>query len=223
MDSNFSNTAQSYKMAGQAPLDAKMMVNKLSDLLDLGEDNNKAFTYHRGMIVFCHEAKNFFIWIDEFPENIYKLLPTDFQYPNGAVYDGEDYSYKKFNFVKFIDYMLSKNLSTLCQLIRKCDVPPFVTGSIVYNVPNRQQNFPLEQFDFEDKYYDANGDAYSGIRIKGGELTGIYKGNGQPLAVNDFIPLNEIGNIKFNAKNQNPAYEQIVNYVAVSSNGVESN
>lgn len=105
MDSNFSDVAQSYRIGGQAPLDSKNLVNKLSDLKDLGTNNFKAFTYYRGMVIFCNETKTWYTWVDVFVPNMPKLLQNDFEYPSGSVYDSEDYSYKKFNFVNYFVYV----------------------------------------------------------------------------------------------------------------------
>lgn len=101
MKSNFSSVGQSYEMAGQAPLDSKMMTNTLEELRELG--NNKAFSCHRGMMVFCHETNKWYIWTDVFKEGEEKVLYFDYQYPDGSIYAGIDYSKKKFNFIPFVN------------------------------------------------------------------------------------------------------------------------
>lgn len=101
MESNFSSVGQSYEMAGQAPLDSKMMTNTLEELRRLGTD--KPFSCHRGMMVFCHETNKWYVWTDVFKEGEEKVLYYDFQYPDGSIYAGIDYSKKSFNFIPFVN------------------------------------------------------------------------------------------------------------------------
>ncbi len=99
MNSNYSDTVQSYKTANQSPLDAKLMVNSVVELSDYGT-NNKAFTYYRGMLVFSHDTKQYYQWTDDFMGKE-MLFPT-FTYPLGTTFDGIDYSGLTFCFVKYI-------------------------------------------------------------------------------------------------------------------------
>ena len=57
MKNNYKDFPQSLKVSNMVPLDAKSMVNSLSELTDLGQDDNKAYTYYRGMTIYCHENK----------------------------------------------------------------------------------------------------------------------------------------------------------------------
>lgn len=127
-----------------------------------------------------------------------------------------------------------KNLFTsgqidICELIKDCplpEMPPVMYGDIAYNLPNRTANFPISTSDFTSRYYDANGDTFTSIKITGGNLTGLTKTIGgvtTPLAMGDVISVANIGNIKFSAPNQDSPYTQTVTYVAVASNGAESN
>ena len=98
-----------------------------------------------------------------------------------------------------------------------------MNGDVTYNVVNRVVNFPLNTNDFTSKYFDAEGDTFVSIKITGGDLTGLIKADLTPLAVNDIIPVNQISQIKFNGKNQDPGYTQTVTYVAINSAGQQSN
>ena len=100
MDSNYGDVAQSWRMSSQAPLDAKTMVNRLTDLTDLGTGNTKPFLYHRGMKIYCHQNKKSYEWTDDLNDNQTKLLTNDFVYPTGSEYDGINYQGLSFNFVE---------------------------------------------------------------------------------------------------------------------------
>lgn len=117
----------------------------------------------------------------------------------------------------------------ICKLIKNCEGPntnPIMVGDIAYNLPNRTANFPIQTSDFQSRYFDAEGDTFTSIKITGGNLTGLTKTIGgvtTPLAVGDIIPVANISDIKFSAANQNSAYTQTITYVAIASNGHESN
>lgn len=100
MKNNYKDFPQSLKVSNMAPLDAKSMVNSLSELTDLGQDDNKAYTYYRGMTIYCHENKKKYEWTDNLKDRT-KLLQRDFKYPRGVEFDGIDYSGLSFNFVEY--------------------------------------------------------------------------------------------------------------------------
>lgn len=99
MESNFSNTPQSYNVAGQAPLDSKLIANTLDELT--GVNASKAHTYYRGMRVYCQEDNKTYEWTDQLDGKI-KLLPEPYVYPDNTIYDNIDYSLKSFNFVEVL-------------------------------------------------------------------------------------------------------------------------
>ena len=100
MKNNYKDFPQSLKVSNMSPLDAKSMVNSLNELTDLGQDDNKAYTYYRGMTIYCHEDKKKYEWTDNLKERT-KLLDSDFVYPRGTEFDGVDYSGLSFNFVEY--------------------------------------------------------------------------------------------------------------------------
>ena len=130
-------------------------------------------------------------------------------------------------FANYIKNIFTTGLIDICELIQGCipqtNNPPVMNGDVTYNVANRVVNFPLNTNDFTSKYFDAEGDAFVSIKITGGDLTGLIKADLTPLAVNDIIPVNQISQIKFNGKNQDPGYTQTVTYVAINSAGQQSN
>ena len=103
---------QSLRLASMLPLDSKNSVSTLDELKQLGENNNKAFSYYRGLIVYCNENKTRYEWTDDLYENGIKkevLLDNDFKYPRGTKVDDIDYSNKIFNFVKYKQDFSIKN------------------------------------------------------------------------------------------------------------------
>ena len=130
-------------------------------------------------------------------------------------------------FANYIKNLFITGQIDICELIQGCtpqtNNPPVMNGDVTYNVANRVVNFPLNTNDFTSKYFDAEGDTFVSIKITGGDLTGLIKADLTPLAVNDIIPVNQISQIKFNGKNQDPGYTQTVTYVAINSAGQQSN
>ena len=95
------NIPAGLKVPTQTPLDAKLHVASQAVLSDLGSNNNLAYTYYEGMIVYCVAEKTRWEWRQGTPGQIeLKLLLNDFTYPNNLVVDGVTYSNKVFNFYK---------------------------------------------------------------------------------------------------------------------------
>lgn len=132
-------------------------------------------------------------------------------------------------FANYITNLIVTEQIDICTLIAKCqpappvDNPPVISGDIVYNVGNRTINFPVNPTDFTLRYSDPEGDAYTSVKIIGGDLTGLIKKDNSPLALNDIIPVYELSGIRFSSPNQNSVASQIVNYVAINSKGQQSN
>ena len=98
---NYSNIPGGLKIPSQIPLNAKGNIESEAVLKDLGTNNNLAFTYEKGLIVYCisegtrYEWKNVNIGAEDTG-----LLTTDFIYPDGLIANGIDYSLKRYNFFK---------------------------------------------------------------------------------------------------------------------------
>jgi len=55
----------SLEVAGQFPLDTKLYTLTIADLIDLGVDNLKAFSYYENMRVDCAEDGLQYKWVEE--------------------------------------------------------------------------------------------------------------------------------------------------------------
>lgn len=95
---DFNDIPTGLNVPSQIPLNIKEYFATLADLLNLGTDNQKAFTYYKGFRAFCVENNNIYIWKEALPELGAGLLPSNFTYPNGTQCYGVDYSNKEYNF-----------------------------------------------------------------------------------------------------------------------------
>ena len=101
MKNNYTDFPQSLRVPNMAPLDAKLQVNTLAELQDLGLGSQKAYSYYRGLMVYCLETKTRYEWTDVLEKAKDKVLEEDFTYPEGCVFDEVDYSNLSFNFIEF--------------------------------------------------------------------------------------------------------------------------
>lgn len=95
---DFNDIPTGLRVPSQIPLDIKEYFATLADMLDLGTNDNKAFTYYKGFRAYCVENDNIYIWKEAVPELGPGLLPSNFTYPNGTECFGVDYSNKEYNF-----------------------------------------------------------------------------------------------------------------------------
>jgi len=84
----------------QIPTDAKRYFVTYADMIDLGENNFKAYKYYDGMTVMCAENKKTYIW-QEVTQFDVGNLAEDFFYPANLIVNGIDYSGKKYDFVEY--------------------------------------------------------------------------------------------------------------------------
>lgn len=100
MNDNYSNVPQGYKHAGQSPLDAKVLVENLSEV-DYTVEPALPYSFYDGMIIYVFSKKKFFVWTDQIndvpSEN--HLFPETFTYASGSQYSEIDYSGKIYSFV----------------------------------------------------------------------------------------------------------------------------
>jgi hypothetical protein len=83
----------------QIPLNPKENISSEAALKDLGLNNNLAFTYEQGLIVYCRLEGTRYEWREvKSGEELTGLRDTDFIYPDGTITDDIDYSNKKYNF-----------------------------------------------------------------------------------------------------------------------------
>ena len=95
---DFNDIPTGLRVPSQIPLDIKEYFATLADLINLGTNNNKAFTYYKGFRAYCVETDKIYIWKEAVPELGPGLLPSNFTYPNGTECFGVDYSNKEYNF-----------------------------------------------------------------------------------------------------------------------------
>ena len=84
------------------PLDVKLYTTSKANLLDLGVNNNLAYTYYLGMRVYCATEREIWEWRQELIPTENRLLPTNFTYPNGLIVNDIDYSNQSYNFFKVL-------------------------------------------------------------------------------------------------------------------------
>ena len=123
-------------------------------------------------------------------------------------------------FSNYITNLIENGNIDICRLIKNCDLSHdyYIDGNVEYTVPNGVVNFNLIAQDFIDKYYDELGHSLVSVKITSGNLQGFMKGNGQPLQLNDIIPISEVNNITFTANNQSSPYTVSIGFVGINSN-----
>ncbi len=95
---NFNDIPTGLRVPSQIPLDIKEYFATLADMINLGTNNQKAFTYYKGFRAYCVENDKVYIWKEASVELGEGLLPLNFTYPNGTECFGVDYSNKEYNF-----------------------------------------------------------------------------------------------------------------------------
>jgi hypothetical protein len=96
--SNTNDIPTSLRLPAQLPLDSKLWVVSKEDLKVLGEANQLAYTYYKGLRVFCANEREQYEW-NEPQQGDTLLLTSSFVYPNGIISNGIDYSNKAYNFI----------------------------------------------------------------------------------------------------------------------------
>ena len=82
----------------QIPLDAKGYFTSQSVARNLGSNDNLAYTYEKGLQIYCAEEGTRWEWREpRYPGEV-GLRVTNFTYPNNVVIFGVDYSLKQYNF-----------------------------------------------------------------------------------------------------------------------------
>ena len=59
---DFNDIPTGLRVPSQIPLDIKEYFATLADLLNLGTNDQKAFTYYKGFRAFCVENNNIYVW-----------------------------------------------------------------------------------------------------------------------------------------------------------------
>lgn len=95
------NKLTGFRVQAQIPLNAKENVASEYILKNLGENNQLAFTYEKGLIVYCQLEGTRYEWREstlEEENNEEGLLISSFTYPAGLIVNNVDYSNKTYNF-----------------------------------------------------------------------------------------------------------------------------
>jgi len=100
---DYTNKALGLRVQTQIPLNVKEYAESEDALKNLGANNNLAFTYEKGLIVYCIEEGTRWEW-KEMEVNDVGLIPSNFIYPDNIITFGIDYSNKIYNFVKVIKF-----------------------------------------------------------------------------------------------------------------------
>jgi len=101
---DYTNKALGLRVQTQIPLNVKKYKENEESLKDLGINNNLAFIYEQGLIIYCIEEGSRWEWREvKLGEENTGLLDTDFIYPDNIITFNINYSNKSYNFFKKID------------------------------------------------------------------------------------------------------------------------
>ncbi len=95
---DYTNKALGLRVQTQIPLNVKEYTESEESLKNLGINNNLAFTYEKGLIIYCIEEGTRWEWREVQEMDPPGLIPTNFTYPDNIIVHGIDYSNKIYNF-----------------------------------------------------------------------------------------------------------------------------
>lgn len=99
----FNDLNSGVRVVTQEPLDKKLYFNTLAELINLGTNNNLAFSYYKNMRVYCVETNSIYLWRPlNSPTETGGAIIGNFTYPTGLESNGISYSNITYNF--FIEY-----------------------------------------------------------------------------------------------------------------------
>lgn len=91
------NIPTGLRVPAPAPLDSKLYVLTYNSLVSLGLSNNLAYSYYKGMVVYCVETDKYYKWRPKVGSEV-GTLTEDFTYPNPFISNGITYSGQVYNF-----------------------------------------------------------------------------------------------------------------------------
>lgn len=102
------------RVPSQSPLDVKLYVLTYAELETLGASDFKAFTYYKGMTIYCVENEKFYRWRNPVNGSEVGVLASNYTYPAGAVSFGIDYSGQVYNLFPLleVDDLAVENVGT---------------------------------------------------------------------------------------------------------------
>ena len=86
------------RVPSQYPLDAKLYALSEFQLGSLGINSNLAYTYYKGMRVYCANERTIWEWRQPNNPGETGLLPSHFVYPTGLIVNDIDYGDQEYNF-----------------------------------------------------------------------------------------------------------------------------
>ena len=96
---DYSNIPLGLKTTTQIPIDVKTYVQNESTLINLGVNNNLAYTYQKGALFYCINESTRYEWREVVGAEQGRM-PANFVYPNNITSFGIDYSNKAYNFFR---------------------------------------------------------------------------------------------------------------------------
>lgn len=91
------------RVPSQSPLDIKLYVLTYAELETLGASDFKAFTYYKGITIYCAENEKFYRWRNPVNGSEVGVLASNYTYPAGAVSFGIDYSGQVYNLFPLLE------------------------------------------------------------------------------------------------------------------------
>lgn len=101
MPQNYNNLLTGLRVQTQIPLDVKQYIQNELLLSNLGVSNNLAFTYTKGLIIYCIDEGTRWEWKPSLGSG--GLLSTDYIYPSNIITFGINYSNQAYNFYEIIN------------------------------------------------------------------------------------------------------------------------
>lgn len=101
--SDSSDLSGGIRVATQLPTVAKAYFLNIASMINLGADDNLAYSYEEGLLVYCAEKESSFRWREVLNGEV-GMMPNNFTYPSNHYCGGINYSNRIFNFfeAKFI-------------------------------------------------------------------------------------------------------------------------
>ena len=135
---DYKNIPLGLRTQTQIPLDVKEYIQNESLLSNLGVNGQLAYTYTKGLVVYCIKESTRWEWTEVKPglEDT-GLINQDFIYPDNHIAFGIDYSNKRYNFVKVISGSETKiNSGTNVSITGNGTVAtPYIINSVTESTP----------------------------------------------------------------------------------------
>lgn len=95
--SDYSDLSGGIRVATQLPTVAKAYFLNIASMINLGADDNLAYSYEEGVLVYCAEEEASFRWREVLDGEVGRR-PSNFTYPSNHYCGGINYSNRIFNF-----------------------------------------------------------------------------------------------------------------------------